>query len=201
MVTEDGTVTDVELLDRLTAWPPAGAAAFNVTVQMSVTVPVSVALVQLRPLSTACPVPLRVMVELVPVEELLVRVTVPLAAPATLGSKPIVRVAVLPVARVSGKLTPEMVKPPLTAPALTVTEEVPVEDSVSDSVCDDPTSAKPKLMLVALRVSTLDALSVSLCPTAADAVANAHPVRPVSIRLHRRLKKKVLLDMLEWGEQ
>jgi hypothetical protein len=85
-VTEDGTVTAVELLDRVTTWPPVGAAAFNVTVQLSVAAPVSEALAQVRLLGIACPVPLRAMVEVVPVEELLVRVTVPLAAPAVVGS-------------------------------------------------------------------------------------------------------------------
>jgi hypothetical protein len=85
-VTEDGTVTAVELLDRVTAWPPVGAAAFSVTVQLSVAAPVSEALAQVRPLGMAWPVPLRVIVEVVPVEELLVRVTVPLAAPAVVGS-------------------------------------------------------------------------------------------------------------------
>ena len=163
-VIEAGTVTDVELLDRLTAWPPAGAAAFNVTVQMSVAAPVSVALAQLRPLRTACPVPLRAMVELVPVEELLVRVTVPLAAPATVGSKPIVRVAVLPAARVSGKLTPEMVKPlPPTEPALTVTVPVPDEVNVTVWVLVVATFTVPKPTLVALnfRVGTVASRVIS----------------------------------------
>jgi hypothetical protein len=85
-VTEDGTVTDPELLDRLTTWPPVGAAAFSFTVQLSVPAPVSEALVQLRLLGIACPVPLREIVEVVPVEELLVSVSFPVAAPALLGS-------------------------------------------------------------------------------------------------------------------
>jgi hypothetical protein len=93
-VTEAGTVTAVELLDRLTTWPPVGAAAFNVTVQLSFAALVSEALAHVRLLGIACPVPLRAIAELVPVEELLVRVTAPLAAPAVVGSKPIVRVAV-----------------------------------------------------------------------------------------------------------
>jgi hypothetical protein len=85
-VTEDGTVTDPELLDRLTTWPPVGAAAFSFTVQLSVAALVSEALAQLRLLGIACPVPLRETFEVVPVEELLVRVNVPAAAPALLGS-------------------------------------------------------------------------------------------------------------------
>ena len=40
-VTEDGTDTAVKLLDRLTVWPPVGAAAINVTVQLSLPAPVS----------------------------------------------------------------------------------------------------------------------------------------------------------------
>jgi hypothetical protein len=93
-VTEDGTVTEVELLDRLTIWPPVGAVAFNATVQMSVAAPVSEALAQLIPLGIGCPVPLSEIVDVVPVEELLVRVTDPLVTPALVGLKPIVRVVV-----------------------------------------------------------------------------------------------------------
>jgi hypothetical protein len=108
-VTDVGTVTDVSLLDRLTAWPPVPAAAFNAAVQVSVPAPVIDPFVQLRPLNTGWPVPLRLMVDVVPAEELLVSVTVPLIRPAAVGAKFTVNVAVLPVARVSGKLTPEMV--------------------------------------------------------------------------------------------
>ena len=61
-VTDAGTVTALLLLDRLTAWPPVPAAAFSVTVQASVPAPVIDPLVQLSPLSTGCPVPLRAMV-------------------------------------------------------------------------------------------------------------------------------------------
>jgi hypothetical protein len=85
-VTEDGTATAAELLDRLTTWPPVGAAAFSFTVQLSVAALVSEALAQLRLLGIACPVPLREIFEVVPVEELLVRVNVPAVAPALLGS-------------------------------------------------------------------------------------------------------------------
>ena len=93
-VTDVGTVTEELLLVRLTVKPPLGAAAFSVAVQLSVAAPVSELLAQLTPLSTGCPVPLSAMVELVPVEELLVSVTVPFAAPVAVGSKPIVSVAV-----------------------------------------------------------------------------------------------------------
>jgi hypothetical protein len=132
-VTEEGTVTADELLDRATTWPPVGAAAFSVTVQLSVAAVVSEAAVQLSLFGIACPVPLRVIVEVVPVEELLVRVSFPLSAPAVVGLKPTVRVAVLPSASVSGNVAPEREKPvPLTESALTVTELVPEEVSVTD---------------------------------------------------------------------
>ena len=133
IMTEAGTATAAELLDKPTDCPPVGAAAFSVTVQLSVAAPVSEALAQLRLLSTACPVPFSAMVELVPVEELLVRVTVPLAAPDAVGSKPIISVAVWPALRVNGKVAPESVNPvPLIDPALTVTEAVPDEVRVTD---------------------------------------------------------------------
>jgi hypothetical protein len=82
MLTVAGTVTALLLLARFTANPPAAAAAFNVTVQLSVPAPVTEPLVQLSPLSTGTPVPLR----LTTVDELLVRESVPAAAPAAVGS-------------------------------------------------------------------------------------------------------------------
>ncbi len=107
-VTDEGTVTAVSLLDRLTAWPPVPAAAFSVAVQVSVPALVIEPLKQLSPLRTGCAVPLRLIVDVDPLDELLVNVTVPLAAPPALGAKPTVSVAVWPGFRVSGKLTPEI---------------------------------------------------------------------------------------------
>ena len=93
-VTEAGTVTDELLLARLTAKPPLGAAAFRVTVQLSVPDPVNDPLVQLSPLSTGTAVPLSATAVVVPVDELLVKVSVPEAAPVAVGSNCTVSVAV-----------------------------------------------------------------------------------------------------------
>jgi hypothetical protein len=93
-VTEAGTVTAVLLLARLTATPPLAAATFSVTVQLSVPAPVIDPLVQLSPLNTGTPVPLRLITVEVPLDELLVRVNEPLAAPAIVGSNCTVSVAV-----------------------------------------------------------------------------------------------------------
>jgi hypothetical protein len=84
-VTPPGTVTEVLLLTRLTANPPVAAAVLIETVQLSVPVPVIVPLVQVRPLSTGSPVPLRATADEVPFEELLVSVSCPVAAPAAVG--------------------------------------------------------------------------------------------------------------------
>jgi hypothetical protein len=84
-VTDAGTVTAVLLLARLTANPPLAAATFSVTVQLSVPVPVIDPLVQLSPLNTGTPVPLRLITVEVPLDELLVRVSCPLAGPAVAG--------------------------------------------------------------------------------------------------------------------
>ena len=81
----------------------------RVTVQISVAAFVSEALAQLRLLGTARPVPLRATVEVAPVDELLVKVNAPLAVPAVVGLKPIVRVTECPAASVKGKLAPERV--------------------------------------------------------------------------------------------
>ena len=94
-VTVAGTVTSVLLLlVRLTAKPPVNAAAFSVTVQLSVPAPVTLPLAQVTPLSTGTPVPLRLTTVDVPVDELLVNVSEPVAAPEVAGSKTTVRVAV-----------------------------------------------------------------------------------------------------------
>jgi hypothetical protein len=93
-VTEAGTVTAELLLARLTANPPLAAATFSVTVQLSLPAPVIDPLVQLSPLNTGTPMPLRLITVDVPLEELLVRVNEPLAAPAIVGSNCTVSVAV-----------------------------------------------------------------------------------------------------------
>jgi hypothetical protein len=93
-VTDAGTVTAVLLLAKLTANPPLAAAALNVTVQLSVPAPVIDPLVQLSPFNTGTPVPLRLITVEVPLDELLVRVNEPLAAPAIVGSNCTVSVAV-----------------------------------------------------------------------------------------------------------
>jgi hypothetical protein len=93
-VTLAGTVTALLLLARLTANPPVAAAAFRVTVQLSVPDPVIDPLAQLRALNTGTPVPLRLTRVEEPLEELLVRVREPEAAPAAVGSNCTVSVAV-----------------------------------------------------------------------------------------------------------
>jgi hypothetical protein len=74
-VTVAGTVTAELLLARLTANPPLAAATFSVTVQLSVPAPVIDPLVQLSPLNTGTPVPLRLIKVEVPLKELLVNVS------------------------------------------------------------------------------------------------------------------------------
>jgi hypothetical protein len=89
-----GTVTAELLLARPTTNPPVAAAAFNVTVQLSVPAPVIDPLVQLNALSTGTPFPVRVITVEVPLEELLVKVSEPDAAPLAVGSNCTVIVAV-----------------------------------------------------------------------------------------------------------
>jgi hypothetical protein len=93
-VTDAGTVTLELLLPRLTAKPPVAAAAFSVTVQLSVPAPVIEPLAQVNPVSTGTPVPLRLTTVDVPVDELLVSVSDPVTAPAAVGSNWTVSVAV-----------------------------------------------------------------------------------------------------------
>jgi hypothetical protein len=94
------------------------------------------------------------MVEVGPVDELLDKVTAPLAVRAVSGLKPTVRTALCPTFSVIGKAMPERVKPvPVTEPALTVTGAVPDEVSVTDRERSDDRFTDPKLRLVVLSVS------------------------------------------------
>lgn len=92
--TDAGTVTAALLLARFTVNPPVAAAEFSVTVQLSVPVLLIEPLTQLSPLSTGTPVPLRLTTAVPLVEELLVIVSEPAAAPAADGMNCTVNVAV-----------------------------------------------------------------------------------------------------------
>jgi hypothetical protein len=149
-----GTVTALLLLARFTVNPLLAAAAFSVTVQLSVPAPVIALLVQVSPLNTGTPVPLNATVVDVPVDELLVNATAPVADPAAVGTYSTVSVAVWLGFNVSGKLAPDIVNPaPLIAPSLTITGAVPVELSVTVCVADEFTCTLPNVRLLALTLS------------------------------------------------
>jgi len=153
-VTDAGTVTAELLLARPTAKPPLAAAAFSVTVQLSVPALVIDALLQLKPLNTGTPLPVRLITVEAPLDELLVKVSEPVSAPADVGSNCTVSVAVEFGLIVSGKVAPEKVKPdPAAVAALMVTATVPVEDRVTVCVVAVFTFTVPKPMLPALTLS------------------------------------------------
>jgi hypothetical protein len=153
-VTEAGTVTAELLLARPTANPPLAAATFSVTVQLSVPVLVIDPLVQVNPLNSGVPDPLRLTTVDVPLDELLVKVSEPVSEPAAVGSNCTVSVAVEFGLRVSGNVAPETVKPdPATVAALMVTATVPVEEKVTVCVVAVFTFTVPKPMLPALTLS------------------------------------------------
>ena len=87
-VTVGGTVTAASLLNSLTLNPPVGAGAVSVTVHASVPVPVNVEVVQASAMSAVlmAPVPLRATVVVGLVEALLLKIKLPLAAPAPAGT-------------------------------------------------------------------------------------------------------------------
>jgi hypothetical protein len=150
-VTVDGIVTSELLLERFTVNPPLAAAAFNVTVQLSVPEPTIDELAQLSPVNTGTPVPLRLTAVDDPASELLVNVIWPVAEPAAVGLNCTLSVAVWPGASVTGRPSPEMEKLlPNSAAALTVTGAVPVEDRVSGCVTAEFTGTLPKARLEAL---------------------------------------------------
>ena len=130
-----GTVTEELLLDSLTVVPPLGAGAVSVIVQASVPDPVTVTLLHESAPSaagTAVPVPLSGITVVGLVEELLVIVSCPVAAPAVGGSNTTLKVAVWSGFNVIGNALPDIEKPaPVTAAPFMVTGAVPVEVRVT----------------------------------------------------------------------
>jgi hypothetical protein len=134
-VTVAGTVTAALLLERLTANPPVGAAAVNVTVHASDPDPDIDEVPQVSPLNAAMivPVPDKGSEVVVPLAELLEMESCPVTAPAVAGSNRTLRLVVWPGVKVRGKVAPEIEKPvPATVAELTMSGAVPVEDRTTD---------------------------------------------------------------------
>jgi hypothetical protein len=88
------------------------------------------------------------MVAVPPLEAVLVMVTVPVSAPAVVGSNCRSSVAVWPAVRVTGAASPDIEKPvPLIAAALIVTEPVPLDVSFTVCVAGVFRSTLPKATL------------------------------------------------------
>jgi hypothetical protein len=156
-VTVVGTLTAALPLDRLRLSPPLGAAALNVTVQASVPDPVMDVLPQESALNAAeedVPVPLRAMVAVPLVEELLVMVNLPEAAPAVVGSNCAFSVTAWLGGNVTGKVAPDIVNPvPVRVAALMVTDAVPEEVRVRVCVVGVLSATLPNATLLALMLN------------------------------------------------
>src|SRR5277367_6787290 len=99
-------------------------------------------------------VPFRVTTAALPLDELLLIVICPLAAPVAVGRNCTCSVIDCVGLNVAGKLPPTTVKPvPVIAAEFTVTGEVPVDVSVKDCVVAVFTVTSPKLRLAALTVN------------------------------------------------
>ncbi len=150
-VIDAGTVTALLLLARVTVSGLA-AAPVSVTVQASVAAPVSDGLLHETPLSPGCPVPLSAIVGWL--EALLLIVTAPLTAPATVGSKPMVSTAVCPAFSVIGALIPDTENPvPVTVAPLRMSWAVPVDVNVTVCVVGVFRSSVPNAKFVVLKLS------------------------------------------------
>ena len=98
--------------------------------------------------------PVRLIVAVPLVEELLVMVNLPEAAPAVVGSNCTVSVAAWLGFSVSGKVAPDIVNPvPVRVAALMVTDAVPEEVRVRDCVAGTLSATLPNAMLLALTLS------------------------------------------------
>jgi hypothetical protein len=101
--------------------------------------------------TSAVPVPLRPITVAPLVEELLLMVSWPVAAPTAVGLNCIFSTASSPGSSVVGSVGPDNVKPePVSVVALIVTGAVPVEDKVTGCVVGVLTTTSPKATLVAL---------------------------------------------------
>ncbi len=101
--------------------------------------------------AAATPVPLSDTTDVIPLLELLLIESCPVAAPVAVGLNCTDSVNVWPGFSVAGRLPPTMVNPaPVIAAALTVTADVPVELKVNVFVVAVFTVTLPKLRLIAL---------------------------------------------------
>jgi hypothetical protein len=122
--------------------------------------------------ATEVPVPLNATTAGLPLVELLVIVSFPVAAPAAVGANCTFTAAVCEALRVNGKLPPMIEKAaPVMVAELTVTAELPDEVSVNDSAAEELSATLPKLSEVALTVSCGVAAVVPVPLRAMTAVA------------------------------
>lgn len=153
IVTAAGTETAALLLVRFAVTPLPAAAVFKVTVQRSDPAPDMVPWAQLNPVTTGTPVAVRPTCLGRLSDEVLAKVSCPATLPATNGLNWTFTLAVSPGFNVRGKVAPEAENPvPVSVAAFTVTDDVPVDESVSVSVAVVLTSTLPKLTLDALTV-------------------------------------------------
>jgi hypothetical protein len=142
------------------------------------------------------PVPLKATAAVLPLVELLLIVSCPVAVPAAVGRNCSCKVTDWLGLSVMGKLPATMVKP---APAIeaefTVTAEVPDDVSVTEPVAEEFTGTLPKLRVEALSVNC--GLGAAVCrPCFADAlladVTSARPQASARRRtLHRLLNRGI----------
>jgi hypothetical protein len=153
------------LLDRLTLTGPLGEAELSFTVHVSVAVPVMLALAQEKLLTAGLPPnPLRLITAVLAVEELLVIVSCPVAAPGTVGSNCNVSVVCWPGFNVSGNVAPDTVNPaPVNVAALTVTGSDPVEAKVKGWVAIVFSGTASKARFVVL-ICNVEAYGYSFIP-------------------------------------
>ena len=99
-------------------------------------------------------VPLKATTDVPPLDELLLIVICPLAAPVAAGRYCTCSVIDCVGFSVTGKLPPTIAKPPpVIAAELTITGDVPVDVNVNDCVVDVLIVTLPKLRLAALTVN------------------------------------------------
>lgn len=191
-VTEVGTVTAALLLDSLTTSPPAGAGVPRLAVHASVPAPEMELLAQeIEEIELIADIPAALMFTVIlPVEELLAIVRIPVNVLTWGEVKLRVSVAVWPGVSVAGVVTPDAAnKEPATDRLEIVTGAAPVDLRVIDFLAVCPATTLPKSTLVELTLKV------------------AAPATPAALVLITTLPCDELLatvtipvNVLTWGE-
>jgi hypothetical protein len=174
-VPDDVSVTDCVVEVFTVTLPKLRLVVLNVNCELAVT-----------------PVPLKATAAVLPLVELLLIVSCPVAVPAAVGRNCSCRVTDWLGLSVIGKLPATMVKPaPVTEAEFTVTAELPDDVSVTEAVAEEFTVTLPKSSAEALSVNCVCACRPGFADALLADVTNATPQASARRVLPRLLNRGI----------